>query len=118
MNARDAVLPFGPGRPTQEVRGTRLGDERGAIPSALSLPPQPEHARRQEGDADHLPEHGLVLVPPDCCPRSVFGEENVRQLRRRYPGERRGPFPQWNQEGRNIFGPAQPPRVEVVLPAE
>src|SRR5215203_2929547 len=42
--ARNAVLPFGPGRPTQEVRRTGLGDERGAIPPVPGLPPQPEHA--------------------------------------------------------------------------
>ena len=80
VHGRNAVLPFAPRRPPQQVGGPRLGGERGALPARSRPLPQAKEARRQQGNAYHLAENRFVFVPADRGAGRIFGEKNVLQF--------------------------------------
>jgi hypothetical protein len=73
VHLRDAVLPLEAGRPAQEVGRTGLRNQVHSLPVLLAYhPPHPEHARREERDADNFTEDGLITVPSDARAGSVL----------------------------------------------
>src|SRR5262249_4151243 len=118
IERRDAVLPFAAHGAPQQIRRARLQFDRGALPSAGALSPQPKAAPRAERDADDILEHRAVAMPADPGARRVFGDERMREGVRAEAGNTCGLVAQRQQKFRDVGGRLHTARREIVMPAE
>src|SRR4051794_16714962 len=71
LHRRQAMLPLGAGRATQQVDGARLRGKGETLPLRArlfglardKLAAEAQGRRRQQGNADHVAEDGAVAVP-------------------------------------------------------